>query len=131
MGWVRPKVRLGACIALFALAVQFALSFAHVHLPGRAAKAPGAELIALLALPFAPDVAPMPVPPAKPHPKGLAGDVCAVCALIQMAGLSLPGVPPQLTLLDVVRDHAGDLGASFTLARAAHVFAQPRAPPIP
>src|SRR5258705_9947056 len=42
MLWVRTNRRIGAAVALFALAVQLALSFGHVHLDKAALFAPAA-----------------------------------------------------------------------------------------
>ena len=47
MHWVRTKLRFGAWCALFALAVQFTISFGHVHAPEIAPLALGSPLSAL------------------------------------------------------------------------------------
>src|SRR5262245_22367051 len=72
MRWVRANLQVGAWCALFALAMQFALSFGHVHVPGTGKGSP-----ALLAQMFAPVSASGDVPtkPDKPA-KSIAHDQC-------------------------------------------------------
>src|ERR1700742_1885430 len=72
MRWFRTHIGLGSRLALFALAVQFVLSFCHVH----AGKVAPASPYGALATVQAPDRGPAP----KPHTG--ADDLCAICATI-------------------------------------------------
>jgi hypothetical protein len=99
MRWVRTKVRFGAWCALFALAVQFTISFGHVHAPANTMSAGALPLSALAdagrpaALPHAPVI------PAKPE--GLGFDYCAICAVTNLAGSAVPAVAPTLPVAAV------------------------------
>jgi hypothetical protein len=85
MAWFRTNRGMVAWLAFFALACQFALSFGHVHI-GKS----GAGLAAQVAVQAADPAADAPSTPQK-NPIGLAGDFCAVCANISLAGaLILP-----------------------------------------
>src|SRR4051794_703024 len=100
MRWFRSRVRSGASLALVALAIQFVVSFAHVHIPG-AGTGPvtgsaGWALGAPLAGRSTTDTGGAPPAPSKPHLKGLAGDPCAICTLIQMSGATPPVVCAQV-----------------------------------
>lgn len=47
MGWFRSRTKLGACLALFALALSLMLSFGHLHWGEAAANAAGDTHLAL------------------------------------------------------------------------------------
>ncbi len=87
MRWFRRHIGWGSRLALFALAVQLALSFAHVHAidPGRtqavAASSSGTG--------------------SAPTPKsdGPVDPGCAICGLIQLAATATPSAAPALPLL--------------------------------
>jgi hypothetical protein len=86
MGWFRSSRGAVAWLALFALACQLVLSFGHVH----ASKFDGGSLASAAA---ETGDAPADGPPSSPekNPIGLAGDFCAICASINLAGtLILP-----------------------------------------
>jgi hypothetical protein len=125
MSWVRSRLRFGARLALFALALQLVLSFGHVHLDDLVP--PAASSIA--AVPGAPD-GQAPAGPAGHDPHGLGHDYCGVCALIQLAGTSIASVPPPLPLPGVFTElrHVAPVGVSFS-ASPRPLF-QARAPPI-
>jgi hypothetical protein len=113
--------------ALLALAIQFALSFRHVHLRGgqRSTAAPFVLQWIVQAATAAPQA------PADPtqDKAGLAGDFCAICSAVQTAG---SGVPPATPVLPLSDGHSGiALGASvdFTGAASPHLPFQARAPP--
>jgi hypothetical protein len=94
MQWLRSRLRLGSCVALFALAVQLVLTFGHVHLDGAARY----SSITIEASAGA-------TTPASTDRSNGADDYCALCALAHLAGtlllpasaaLSLPAVIMQL-----------------------------------
>ena len=86
MSWFRANRGVVAWLAFFALACQLLLSFGHVHVgkfSGGSAAWAAAES----------GDASADVPPSSPqkNPAGLAGDFCAICANISLAGtLILP-----------------------------------------
>ena len=88
MRWIRQNVRLGAACALFALAIQLALSFSHVHLGPIAGSQP-----ASLAQPASdtPDSG----GGLKHKPNRPADKTCDICILIQLAGAAAPAAAPE------------------------------------
>jgi hypothetical protein len=92
--WVRTRLRFGACCALLALAMQFAVAFGHTHRgDGAAAFAAQAETVIapgrLQAKSNAPDV---PMGPALP-----AFHYCEICLLTSLTGSSVPATAPFLS----------------------------------
>jgi len=95
MRWFRSNIRTGVGLALFALTVQFAVTFSHVDLDG-------------LALPFSHSRshpgssstdrhgASLQKRSDVNHPQGIPDATCPICALIQLAGSSAPSVAPPL-----------------------------------
>ncbi len=93
MHWFRSRVRWGARLALFALALQLVLSFGHVHVAGFGlahASAVAAEQA------VADSTGPASLP-GQPH-EGAADDNCPVCALIHLAGSLIAADAPSLAL---------------------------------
>jgi hypothetical protein len=88
MGWLRSNRGSIAWLAFFALACQLLLSFGHVHLAnfdgGSTAWALADGTDGSAAIPQSP----------QNNPPGLAGDFCAICANIGLAGtLVVPDAP--------------------------------------
>jgi hypothetical protein len=81
MSWFRSNRGAVAWLALFALACQLLLSFGHVHV---GTLSNGSAAWAAVEHGNAPADVP-PSPPQK-NPTGLAGDFCAICANISLAG---------------------------------------------
>lgn len=119
MRWIRSHRRLGARLALFALAVQIVVSFGHVHLDKLASSAP---VISLL-------TANHDQTPASPGHHSGAGDVCAICAVI---GLVASSVLPEAAQLSppaaAPADWPHEFAAAPPLSDPHHSF-QARAPP--
>jgi hypothetical protein len=126
VGWFRSNVRSGAWCALFALALQLALSFGHIHLDGFGRYPAGA----LRGSTSAQTATAAPDEPAG-NPTSHAGrDLCLVCRLIHLAGTLLPAgaaslpLPMTISLMRLTigtdREHAGSRPPLF----------QARAPPI-
>lgn len=122
MKWFRSNIKHGSRLALFALAVQFALSFGHFH--GAAAQA--APVIQ------ASDVAGASVQQRSPthhdsdrHPN----DACAICAVVAMANAMLFATPPLLLLPQAVEFLYLATDAEFIHLTSASTAFQPRAPP--
>jgi len=127
MGWFRTNRTFGGRLALFALALQFCLSFAHIHpediygpakLPLSSAAqigSPSADATKLLA--------------AK-RVSHHGNDICAICATIYLLGSSATPKAPQvqpLALNSRPAEHVIQSAELFVAARRAPF--QSRAPP--
>jgi hypothetical protein len=113
---VRTKMRFGGWLALFALGLQLALSFGHIH----------AEDFAAANTTVAHQTAPQNAP-AGDHDGD--PDFCAICAVMHMAGTSLLPGAPSVSLpaaITFVVFAAADLTALPPSARQSF---QARAPP--
>jgi hypothetical protein len=125
MRWFRSRSRLGAYLALFALAFQLAVSFAHVHLE-RIAPSAGASALAGTH-PSAADLNAPFNPAGREHP---ADDHCPICTLIHLAGALVPAEMPSLPLPTVFGRLRLELAAEFDLTACQGAFFRARAPPI-
>jgi uncharacterized iron-regulated membrane protein len=138
MKWFRSNIKHGSRLALFALAVQFALSFGHFH-GGAAQAAPAiqsgpaqSESSTTSALP-APDavIQSAQQQPASDHDSGQQpNDPCAICAVMALANTVLFATPPLLLLPQAVEFLYLTTDAEFVHLNSASVAFQPRAPPI-
>jgi hypothetical protein len=127
MRWIRSNVRLGVWCALFALAVQLALSFGHVHVDASRSTSPASSA---LAADLAAPAAETPARRSSDEPRGQAGDFCAVCALIQLAGSTSSTATPALRLPSDFGAVAFVISADSDLAASSSFFFQARAPPL-
>ena len=112
-------MRAGARLALFALTVQIALSFGHVHL-GNVQHASAVASTATQPTGSAP----------TQHPVGDADDYCAICATIHLSATSFLPQPSQLPVPFLSRpvEHFNGVAViSFSPRRAPF---QSRAPPL-
>jgi hypothetical protein len=125
MGWFRSRSRLGAYLALFALAFQLAVSFAHVHLDHIRPAAAGASRHVS---------APAPSEGANAaSPNGhedLADDLCPICTLIHLAGTIMPAETPPLPLPQVFGGLRLKAAVAIDVSASHRVVFQARAPPI-
>jgi len=119
MRWFRSRSRLGACLALFALALQLVLSFGHVHVEGFAA---GRAAIAQASTAATGNL-------ANQESPALADDYCSVCALIHLAGSLAPAQPPSLPLPTSFHRPWRTAAVEFDLTRPHRVLFGARAPP--
>ena len=95
MLWVRTNRRIGAAVALFALAVQLVLSFGHIHLEdiyGNARTFTASS--ASISLPATDNSWPVPASPHSQH----TDDYCAICATVHLLTSSFAAQAPQLPL---------------------------------
>src|SRR5712672_2408308 len=101
MKWFRSNIKHGSRLALFALAIQFALSFGHFH-GGVAQAAPAVQSGSANGLSL-PDTVSEDAQqqPASNHDKQ-EGDVCAICAVLALANTMLFAAPPVLLLPQAV-----------------------------
>lgn len=125
MRWFRWNARRGACLALFALAVQLVLSFGHLHLKG-VGLAHASAVAAAQAPANGTDPASLPAHPDE----GVGDDYCPICALIHLAGSLISADVPLLALPTVFArlEIASRLAAA--LAASPRRLFSARAPPI-
>ena len=124
MRWFRYRSRLGAYLALFALAFQLAVSFGHVH-----HIAPTSALASTLASEQPPgDEANAPSGPAGRD--DLAGHLCPICTLIHLAGAIVPAETPPLPLPSIFGGLRLEAAVAFDLIASQRALFQARAPPI-
>ena len=139
MKWFRSNIKGGARLALFALFVQFALSFGHFHAlvaPAQAASKPtsSAHLITIAPVDSG-DLAvqslasPQQQAPAKPDGDRQLPDAWAICAVIAMASTVLAASPPILLLPEAIELLYRSTDAEFVHLKSAGSSFQPRAPP--
>ena len=120
MKWIRSNIRQGSRTALFALAVQFVLSFGHFH---------GIAAQAALAVQSVGD-ATQQQSPSNPDSDQQSSDACAICAVVAMANAATFAAPPALLLPQAVEFSYLTADAAFIHLSSARAVFQPRAPPI-
>ncbi|GEC14453.1 DUF2946 family protein [Nitrobacter winogradskyi] len=140
MKWFRSNIKHGSRLALFALAIQFVLSFGHHH----GAVALAAPAIAIQASDAAGTdktlathdaslsdpanaSATRPAEPASSQDQD--SDHCAVCAVLALARTVLFSAPPVLPLPDAYHVRYLTAAAEFNHLESRRVVFQPRAPP--
>jgi len=116
MNWFRSNIRHGSRLALFALAIQFALSFGHFH--GLAAQAAAAIQQTSQQ------------PSSNQDSDQQPADPCAICAVIALANAALFATPPALALPQAVEFLYLTADAEFVHLDHSCAAFQPRAPPI-
>ncbi|HLX16314.1 MAG TPA: DUF2946 family protein [Bradyrhizobium sp.] len=118
MKWFRSKLRHGSRVAIFALAVQFALSFGHFH--GVVTSAPVALSLSV-----------QQQQPASDHDSNRhPDDACAICAVMAMANAVVFATPPALLLPQATEFSPLAIDDEFVLVNSVRAAFQPRAPPI-
>ena len=133
MNWFRKHVKPGSRLALFALAIQFALSFGHFH--GEIARAAPALQAGLadtdlaIAAALAGHEARAAQQPSG-HDTDQPTSDCAICAVISLANNFLFATPPLLELPQAVELLHLITGAEFTHLGSLHPAFQSRAPPV-
>jgi Protein of unknown function (DUF2946) len=131
MKWFRRRIKTGSRLALFALALQFVLSFGHFHLTAAQA-APAIQTLTDLA-----------------HAQGLAADAaserqqggnndtdqpsndpCAICTVMSMANQMVFATPALLLLPDAIEVLFLVTDAEFAHLGSLWPAFQSRAPPV-
>jgi DUF2946 family protein len=134
--WFRNNVRTGSRLALFALAIQFALSFGHFH--GEVARAAPAVQTGLtdadLAIAATLATHGTASEAAQQQPSGhdtghQPANACAICAVLSLANNFLFATPPLLELPRAVELLYLTTDAEFAHLGSLHPPFQPRAPP--
>ena len=130
MKWFRKHIKTGSRLALFALAIQFALSFGHFHAIAAPAIAAG---LTQADLDHAPIVAPNAASEAAQQPSNhdtdRSVDPCAICAVISLANNLVFSAPPLLLLPQAVELLYLTTDAEFTHLNSVRAPFQSRAPP--
>ena len=137
MNWFRKHLKHGSRLALFALAIQFALSFGHFHgLAAQAAPAIQTHVTdadfahaAGLAAQAAADEIAQKQQPSTPDTDQHPADNCAICAVMSLAGNVLFATPPLLQLPQAVEFLYLTTDAEFVHLNSTHFAFQSRAPP--
>jgi hypothetical protein len=131
MKWLRSNIKHGSRLALFALVIQFALSFGHFH-GGAAQAAPAMQsgLASGLSAADAIDEDAQEQPASNHDSDQQQGDVCAICAVLALANTMLFAAPPLLLLPQAIEILYLSTDAEFVHLNSARVAFQPRAPPL-
>jgi Protein of unknown function (DUF2946) len=135
MKWFRSNIKHGSRLALFALAVQFALSFGHFHAiatPAAPAIQSGTAQSGISyagIVPAADAVSKSTQQAPSDHDSDQPNDGCAICAVVAMANAVLFATPPVLLLPQAVEFFYLATDAGFVRPSSARVAFQPRAPP--
>jgi len=133
MKWFRSNTRHGARLALFAMLVQFALTFGHSHWFAQAAPLSQTSLKqidggkSIAAIDRAAVEKQSPTGPDREQP---SEDNCAICAVVAMAGTVISAAPPLLLLPQAIDLLHRTLDAEFVHLKSAGTAFQPRAPPV-
>jgi hypothetical protein len=142
MKWLRSNIKHGSRLALFALAIQFALSFGHFHaFTAQAAPAiqsgatqsdisyiGGHSYAGSLA---APGGVSKSTQPGSDHDSDQQpNDFCAICAVIAMTNAAMVAIPPPLLPPQAVEFVYLAIDAGFVDPNSVRVAFQPRAPPV-
>ena len=134
MNWFRKHIKAGSRLALFALAIQFALSFGHFHAlaaPAIQAGLTQADLAPAksLATDATNETAQRQQQPGNQDNDQHPADACAICAVMSLAGNMLFATPPLLELPQAVEFLYRTTDAEFVHLHSAHLAFQSRAPP--
>jgi hypothetical protein len=143
MKWFRSRVRFGSRLALFALAIQFLLSFGHFHGGAHAAsvsmdaKRSGFHDAIGFSAAHSHAWDGLSHANASSHSK-TSGDVpagqlpgdCAICAVMALATAPVDATPPCLPSPQAVAFLYRAVDAEFVDLNPARGAFQPRAPPI-
>lgn len=131
MKWFRRHIKTGSRLALFALALQFVLSFGHFHFDTAAAAALQGQADVAHAQSLAPDAA----SPAQQQPSGHddgqpANGPCAICAVMAMANQTLLATAALVPLPDTIQQSFLVTHAGSALPGSPRPAFQSRAPPV-
>jgi hypothetical protein len=117
MQFLRSRAKRLSLLALFALAVQLALAFGHVHADFATATPGVVASIASASSDHGTDSAP-------------GHDACAICAVTTMAGTGVAAAPPALPLPHAFRAVRLVAHPQVTIASSRLRAFPPRGPPL-
>ena len=132
MKWFRSNIRHGARLALFAMLVQFALTFGHSHWFAQAAPL---AAVSLQQTDNGKSIAPVGGTVVQKQSPGGSDreqpgeDNCAICAVVAMASTVVSATPPLLLLPQAIELLYRTTDAEFLHLKSAGAAFQPRAPP--
>ncbi|XSC42101.1 DUF2946 family protein [Bradyrhizobium sp. RDT10] len=131
MKWFRSNIKTGSRLALFALAIQFALSFGHFHEAAAQPPRPGLTGVDLAhaALDAAGELQQQ--QPSDHDTDQHAAHACVICAVNSLANNFLFATPPLLELPQAVELLHLATGAEFAHLGSLHPAFRSRAPPSP
>lgn len=132
MMWVRSNIQHGARLALFALLVQFALTFGHSHAVAQAAplvRSSQQQADSHKRNTAIDHVSVDKQSPAGPDREQPGDDNCAICAMVAMASTVVFATAPLLELPQAVQLLYLTTDAEFSHLKSAGLAFQPRAPP--
>ena len=132
MKWFRSNIRHGARLAIFAMLVQFALTFGHSHWFAQAASLAQSSLQQTDTAKGVASIDRTTVQkqsPADPDREQPGEDNCAICAVVAMAGTLVFATPPLLQLPQAIELLYRTTDAEFVHLKSAGTAFQPRAPP--
>lgn len=139
MKWLRRHIRTGSRLALFALAVQFVLSFGHFHPIAAVQATPAVQSglslvdLAYIGTSATPDLAVQVTrtePPARHDNDRHPADNCAICTAVSLASSMLFTAPPVLLLPEAVELLFRTTKAEFVHLKSAPAAFHSRAPPL-
>jgi Protein of unknown function (DUF2946) len=131
MKWFRRRIRTGSQLALFALLLQFVLSFGHFHF-NAAQAAPAIQTLTDLAHAqgLAADAASERQQGGNPDTDQPSGEPCAICAVMSMANQLVFATPALLLLPDAIEVLFLVTDAEFAHLGSLWPAFQSRAPPV-
>jgi hypothetical protein len=119
-------MRFGAWCALFALAIQFTVSFGHAHsLASPLGDVPRAAFSDAGHSTAMPDV-----PVAPSNPASLAFDYCAICAVADLTASAVPAAAPGLAVPFAIHPIRFWPQVGDATAAPPHRLFRARAPPL-
>jgi hypothetical protein len=127
VNWFRKHLKHGSRLALFALAIQFALSFGHFH--EAAAQPPRPGLTSANLAPAALDAASELQQQQPSDSDQHTAHACVICAVLSLANNFLFATPPLLGLPQAVELLHLTTDAEFAHLGSLHPAFQSRAPP--
>jgi hypothetical protein len=130
MRWFRANRLFGGCLALFALAIQLAVSFAHIHpqdLFSRPEVGLGAKNSSTTVLADGENFFDK---RTDNHGGGLPHDNCAICASINLISSALAVQGPDLSIPATFDSVQLPSISDFEFKSNRHSLFQTRAPPI-
>jgi len=132
MKWFRSNIQRGSRLALFALAIQFVMSFGHFHAVAAQAAPAIQSGLANASGVSAQDAVGQPLQraPLDHDSDQTSHDPCEICAVIAMASAGLSATPPLLLLPQAIEFSYLTIDSGFVHLNRARVVFQPRAPPI-
>jgi hypothetical protein len=132
MKWFRRHIKTGSQLALFALTVQFVLSFGHFHWDtAQAATAPQSQADLTHQQGLTPDTAIQAQQQPSGHDDGQpSNDPCAICAVMSMANQLVFAIPAMLPLPDAIELHFLPTGIESSHKGSPWSAFRSRAPPV-